>query len=34
MHRIGVEVWDVVELGQRCVLRVTLVIDLPKTVQF
>ena len=34
MLRIGVGVWDVVELGRHYVLRVTLVIDSPKTDQF
>jgi hypothetical protein len=34
VHIIGVEVWDGVELGRCYVPRVTLVIDLPKTVQF
>ena len=34
MFRIDVGVWDVVELGRHYVLRVTLVIDSPKTNQF
>ena len=34
MFRIDVGVWDVVELGRHYVLRVTLVIDSPKTDQF
>ena len=34
MLRIGVGVRDVVDLGRHYVLRVTLVIDSPKTDQF